>query len=47
MVSLNARIQHKHDLSGGDFAAKRHHGKHVFFLVIFSLCLLAAGAIWG
>ncbi|CAI1745283.1 hypothetical protein [Serratia entomophila] len=46
MVSLNARIQHKYDLTGGDFAPKRH-GKHVFYLVIFSLCLLAAGAVWG
>jgi hypothetical protein len=47
MVSLNARIQHKHDLTGGDFAPKRHHGKHLLYLLIFTLCLLTAGAVWS
>lgn len=47
MVTLNARIQHKHDLTGGDFAPKRHHGKHLFYLLIFTLCLLTSGAVWS
>lgn len=47
MVTLNARIQHKHDLTGGDFAPKRHHGKHFFYLLIFTLCQLTAGAVWS
>lgn len=46
MVSLNSRIQHKYDLSGRDFSAKRR-GKHVFFLLIFTLCLLAVGTVWN
>lgn len=46
MVSLNARIQHKHDLNGSDFATKRR-SKHVFYLTVLSLCLLAVGAIWN
>lgn len=46
MVNLNSRIQHKYDLSGRDFSAKRR-SKHVFYLMIFSLCLLAVGAVWN
>ncbi|MFS8080057.1 hypothetical protein UDZ25_13555 [Serratia marcescens] len=47
MVSLNARIQHKYDLTGGDFSPKRHHSKHLFYLLIFTLRLLTAGAVWS
>lgn len=46
MVSLNARIQHKHDLTGRDFATKRR-SKHVAYLAIFTLCLLAVDAVWN
>lgn len=46
MVSLNTRIQHKHDLSGCDFSAKRNSGKSIFTLTILTLCLLAMGAVW-
>lgn len=46
MVSLNTRIQHKHDLSGSDFSAKRNYGKSIFTLTILTLCLLAMGAVW-
>ena len=34
MVSLNARIQHKYDLTGGDFAPKRHPRQTPFYLLI-------------
>lgn len=47
MVSINARIQRKYDLSGSDFSTRRYHGKHIFFLLIFTLCLLTAGAVWS
>ncbi|WP_241176853.1 hypothetical protein, partial [Serratia marcescens] len=46
MVNLNSRIQHKYDLSGHDFSAKRNYGKSIFTLTILTLCLLAMGAVW-
>lgn len=46
MVSLNTRIQHKYDLSGCDFSAKRNYGKSIFTLTILTLCLLTMGAVW-
>ncbi|WP_278432075.1 hypothetical protein [Serratia grimesii] len=46
MVNLNSRIQHKYDLNGSDFATK-HRSKHVFYLTVLFLCLLAVGAVWN